>query len=304
MELEDLFEKNDVKQACEKLKALQKSLVAQAGLPGQSDRESQIEGFKNRLEALASTAVVQCLNNGDTSQSKYYVEIFSSIDRLSSLIQYYLTVQKRIIQQQWSETVELSQNSSSNAFLREFYDHLFQYYQKQQRWCSSVFGAEQLHAPISVLIESLVNLQPSRETVVNSCLKRNEDKLTTLEDISIANVYFGRLFIENFESNERIDLNIIKQFSSAIFDYFKKFVGQTASFEQQWLLSRFTELNLIQSTATESIRAIGNTVSKIFSWTDKTLSRCETITQNCGLPATVIVINVKYYVERKTRYTS
>lgn len=292
-ELEDLFEQNDVKKACEKLKALQKSLIAQIGLPGQSERESQIEGFKNRLEALASTAVVQSFTSGDIEQSKYYVEIFTNMDRLPHLIQYYLTVQKRILQQQWSEIVELSQNSSSTSFLREFYDNLFQYYQKQQKWCVAVFGPSQAYAPISVFVELLLNLQPSRENTVISCLKRNDDKLTTLQDISTANVYFGRLFIESFENGGyAIDLDLIKLFASVVFDYFNTFIGQTASFEQQWLSSHLSELNLVHSTATESVRAIGNASGKIFGWIEDTLKRSQVITQNCGLPAIVIVLNV------------
>lgn len=293
IELEDLFEKNDVKKSCEKLKTLQKSLIAQVGLPGQSERESQIEGFKNRLEALASTAVVQSFTNGDIEQSKYYVEIFTNMDRLPHLIQYYLTVQKRILQQQWSETVELSQNSSSTAFLREYYDNLFQYYQKQQKWCTSVFGPTQSYAPISVFVELLINLQPSREATVNHCLKRNDNKLTTLQDISTANIYFGRLFIDSFENGgEAIDLNMIKLFTSVVFDYFNTFIGQTASFEQQWLSSRLSELTLVHSTATESVRAIGNATNKVFGWIDETLKRCQIITQNCGLPSIVVVLNV------------
>lgn len=67
-ELEDLFERNDLIKICEKLDSLQKSLAAQEGLPGQSDRESQVEGFKNRLEALASPAVVQCFTVGDAGK--------------------------------------------------------------------------------------------------------------------------------------------------------------------------------------------------------------------------------------------
>lgn len=292
-ELEILFEQNDVEKSCEKLKALQKSLMAQIGLPGQNERESQIEGFKNRLEALASTAVVQCFTSGDIQQSIYFVEIFANMDRSSQLVQYYLTVQKRILQQQWTETVELSQNSSSTAFFREFYDNLFQYYQKQLKWCTSVFGPTLSHAPILVLIETLPHLQPSRENTVISCLKRNDDKLTTLHNISMANIYFGHLFIESFEINVNYNLDLVKQFASVIFDYFNTFFGQIACFEQQLLSSRLSETKLIQSTAAESVRAIGNSIDKIVGWIEETFSRCFTITQNCGLPAIVTVLNVR-----------
>lgn len=295
MELEDLFEQNDVKNACEKLKALQKSLTAQIGLPGQSEREAQIEGFKNHLEALASTAVVQCFTNGDLEQSKYFVKIFSNMDRSPQLVQHYLSVQKGILQQHWIETVELSQNSNSTIFFREFYDYLYEYFQKQQKWCLAVFG--EIHAPILVLIETLPNLNPSRENTVISCLKRNDDKLTTLYDISTANIYFGRLFIEYFMSHESVNLDLVTQFCSAVLDYFITFIGQTASFEQQWLSSRLSEMTLIHPTANESVRAIGNAVGKIFGWIDETLKRCQVITQNCGLPATIIVINVSMRVQ-------
>lgn len=291
-ELEDFFEQNDVVHACEKLEALQKSLLAQVGLPGQNERDIQIEGFKNRLEALASTAVVQCFTNSDVEQSKSYVKIFSSIGRSSQLLQYYSTVQKRILQHEWAEKVELNQNSSSTAFLREFYDYLFQYYQKQQKWCVNVFGTSQWDLAILVIIESLSSFEPSREKIVVNCLKRNGDKLTALHDISKANVYFGRLYIEIFNSTDRINLDVLKAFSSAVFDYFNAFIGQTASFEQQWLASRLSELVLVHSTAAESVRALGNAVGKIFGWMDETLRRCELITHNCGLSSIVTVLKV------------
>lgn len=295
-ELEDFFEQNDVIHACEKLEALQKSLAAQVGLPGQSEREIQIEGFKNRLEALASTAVVQCFTNSDIEQSKSYVKIFASIGRSSQLLQYYSTVQKRMLQHQWAEKVELNQNSSSTAFLREFYDYLFQYFQKQQKWCVNVFGTPQWHTPIFVIIESLLNFEPSREKIVMNCLKRNDDKLMTLQDISKANVYFGRLFIEIFNSNHQVNSDLLKAFSSAVFDYFNTFIGQTASFEQQWLASRLSELILVHSTAAESVRGIGNAVGKIFGWMEETLRRNELITQNCGLSSivTVLKVNIRF----------
>lgn len=55
--------------ACSKLQALQKSLQAQIGLPHQSEREDQVEDFKNRLEALASPGVVQSFQTGDIGKA-------------------------------------------------------------------------------------------------------------------------------------------------------------------------------------------------------------------------------------------
>lgn len=75
-ELEDLFERNDLLKICEKLNTLQKSLIAQEGLSGQSDRKNQVEGFKNRLEALASPSVVQCFSVGDIGKLNDFVYLF------------------------------------------------------------------------------------------------------------------------------------------------------------------------------------------------------------------------------------
>lgn len=69
-ELEDLFERNDITNVCEKLNALQKSLMAQSGLSGQQEREAQVDGFKNRLEALASPAVVQAFMTNDIGRHR------------------------------------------------------------------------------------------------------------------------------------------------------------------------------------------------------------------------------------------
>lgn len=75
-DLEELLERNDIIKACEKLQSLQLSLIAQKGLPGQLDRESQVEGFKNRIEALTSPAVVQCFTTGDIGNILFILFIF------------------------------------------------------------------------------------------------------------------------------------------------------------------------------------------------------------------------------------
>lgn len=64
-ELDDLLEQGDLGNSRGKLVALHKSLSAQIGLAGQSEREAQVEGFKNRMEALASPGVVESFTLGD-----------------------------------------------------------------------------------------------------------------------------------------------------------------------------------------------------------------------------------------------
>lgn len=291
-ELEDLFEQNEISKSCEKLQSLQRSLIAQIGLPGQAEREMQIEGYKNRLEALASPAVVQCLTSNDVEQTRQFVDVFDGMNRLPQLIQYYVTVQKQILQQHWSETIDLSQNTNSTQFLREFYDHLFEFYQKQQKWCGSVFGASGNEASITVLVEFLLNMQPSRENTIINVLKRSDDKLLILQDFSSANIYLGKKFLATFDGNTSFNVDLLNRLSDAIYGYFGTFIGQTASFEQNWLATKLSEHTTVYTTASESVRALGSANSKIFQWANETLNRCAIISHNCGLPAIVIVLTV------------
>lgn len=55
--------------------------------------------------------------------------MFKDMNRLSQLTQYYRTVQKTALQQHWTEIIDLSDNS--NHFLQEYYEFLFENYQKQ-----------------------------------------------------------------------------------------------------------------------------------------------------------------------------
>lgn len=291
-ELEDLLEKSDLMLACDKLGSLQKSLTAQKGLAGQSERENQIEGFKNRLEALASPNVVQSLTTGDVEQSKKFVVIFTNMERCPQLTQYYRTVQKSLLQRHWSEITELSENSGSARFLREFYEILIEHWAKQVKWCIQVFGSTGSQEPTWVISELLGILQPTRESVILNTLKRASNKLDILSETSNANIYFGQIMSKNLKTGiENVSSSNLKALSSSIFDYFNVFVGQYGAIEQNNLSSNISGLNLTQSTAAESIRALGNGNGRLFQWAGEALKRCDEITQNCALSALTTVLN-------------
>lgn len=213
------------------------------------------------------------------------------MDRYPQLTQYYRTVQKRIYQQHWDDTIDVASNSNTTLFLREYYEYLFEQYQKQLKWCQTVFGTAGANEPILVLIELLPFLQPSRETVITNLLKRSDEKLVILQDISAANLHFGRL-IRGILDAHPIKQEYLGNISTAIFDYFNTFIAKSVSFEQQWLSTHVSDLNLIQPMATESVRALGSANSKVFQWADDALKRCELITQNSAIAPLVTVFNV------------
>ncbi|XP_037024484.1 conserved oligomeric Golgi complex subunit 7 [Bradysia coprophila] len=291
-ELDELIEHAKLADACSKLQALQKSLQAQIGLPHQSDREDQVEDFKNRLEALASPGVVQSFQTGDIESSKKFVEMFSVMERLPQLTQYYRTVQKKMLQQYWTECVDTSLNSGSVGCLRIFYDHLYEKWQKESRWCSSVFGQIGFHESALVIIETLVSLQPGRDMVITNIVKQSNDKLAVLSEASAANVYFGGLVKRCIASSpSTVPDQTLKSMIFVIYDFFDSFVAQYTSAEQNNLLVQLEEFQLTHNTCADSVRALGNTNSKIFQLCTSALNRCEDVTQNCGLVSLVTSLN-------------
>lgn len=290
-ELEDLFDQNDIPNACEKIFVLQKSLAAQAGLPGQNEREVQVEEAKNKLEALSSPNVVKAFSSGDLEQSKIFVEMFQKIGRLSQLKQYYRTVQKTNLARQWAEIVD---RSNSNRFLREFYEILLENWQKQMRWCCQVFGDQkQFPEPSQILIELLGSLEPSRETTINNALKRNSDKVDVLKECSAANLFFGEMLQKHLDNAEvESPKEHLVALSRAVFDYFNPFIAQFAAVEQNWLANQLVQLSLNQTNPAESIRILGNSNTKVVQFVQDALKRCETITRNCAICPLISVINV------------
>uniref|UniRef100_U5EWI3 Conserved oligomeric Golgi complex subunit 7 n=1 Tax=Corethrella appendiculata TaxID=1370023 RepID=U5EWI3_9DIPT len=295
-ELDDLLERNDINLSSEKLLALQKSLAAQQGLPGQLEREIQVEDFKNRLEAIASPFVVQCFTSGDVEQSKKYVTIFNTMDRLSQLKQYYRTVQKNLLQQNWIEITDAAENSGSNRFLRDFYDLLIEFFHKQQKWCQQVFDTNS--EPILLISELLVSLQPNRESVILSALKRTSDKLETIKELSDANLYLGSSFIRILSTQQHSN-DSIAALCESIYNYFHIFIKQYSNMEQSWLSTNLNELTLNENTAAETIRNLEISNAKVIQWIDKSMQRCSDITQNCAIASMINVLQqfLKKYLE-------
>lgn len=228
-------------------------------------------------------------------KSKKNVETFQIMERLPQLTQYYRTVQKSVLQQQWTEIVELAIQSSSPRFVREFYDFLLENWQRQHKWCSTVFGSVGVTEPTLVLIELLPALEPARDQAVNNYVKRNNDeKLAILQEVSSANIAFGKAMmraLRDIGGTEALR-RLARPLATSIFDWFVTFVAQYAAMEQNHLATQLAELQLVHGKATESVRALGNSNAKVFEWGEEAIGRCEMITQNCGLPALVIVFNV------------
>ncbi|XP_055839979.1 conserved oligomeric Golgi complex subunit 7 [Episyrphus balteatus] len=289
-ELEDSFERNDLMSVCEKLVSLQKSLVAQEKLAGHSERVSQVEDFKNRLEALASPSVVQAFSMSDLTNSQKYVKIFEGISRLPQLKQYYRAVQKTSLQQQWKETIELADNS--NNFLLNFYEYLAENCQKQVKWCEQVFGESSKDQPFLILTEVLPVLQPSRDTQILQILKNSNEKLEILEKFANANKTFVNQ-LNSLLNNNAVPLSKDQTIalSESVFDYFQKFIQQYPRIEESHLFNQIEKVSFGQTNAGDSIHQLENSNKKIFDWQKEACQRCEVITGDLSLCKLIGILN-------------
>ncbi|KAL9876465.1 conserved oligomeric Golgi complex subunit 7 isoform 1-T3 [Glossina fuscipes fuscipes] len=288
--LEDGFERNDVKGICDKIVALQKSLLAQEQLPGHSDRQSQVEDFKNRLEALASPKVVQCFAEGNVKQAQHYVTIFDAIHRKSQLVQYYRAVQKTALQQQWKQTLELQATESitqQQQFLALFYDHLMENFQAQVKWCFQVFEDQEAQKqPFLVLVELLPALQPTRYNHILQLLRSCNERLELLQRYAQDNHTFV-MQLNAYLNQACIQLKkeLRQNLGQAIYEYFYKFIEQYPRLEET-LLSRQIDRTLItqaQTHISDAVRHLKDAINKTFDWLTEALVRCSNISGDLAL---------------------
>ncbi|KAL7729160.1 hypothetical protein ACLKA6_009625 [Drosophila palustris] len=299
-ELEDCFERNDLKGVCEKLTALQKSLQAQEQLPGHAERQTQVEDFKNRLEAMASPSLVQCFAESNLEQSQRHVEIFSSIQRLPQLHQYYRAVQKNVLQQQWKQTLELqvtdSQQTPHQHFLTLFYDQLLDHCQRQLKWCVQLFGDESSEVaqsqPFLVIAELLPALQPTRDAHILQLLKTSNERLELLGQYAQANQSFV-LHLNSMLEQSHIVLpsDLHRQLGEAIFEYFHKFINQYPRLEETQLSTQVDRLLSNQATPSDAVHHLEDSTRKLYEWLQQACARCASITNDLALCKLITVLN-------------
>lgn len=205
-----------------------------------------MEDFKNRLEALASPSVVQCFAEGNTEQAQHFVQIFTSIQRLPQLQQYYRAVQKNFWQQQWKQTLELQGTESQpqqQQFLTLYYDQLLEHCQRQVKWCSNLFG-ENSPQPFLVIAELLPALQPTRDAHILQLLKTSNERLEMLALFAQVNHSFV-LHLNSLLEQSHITLSeeLHRLLGEAIFEYFHKFIQQYPRLEETQLSTQVMPCN-------------------------------------------------------------
>lgn len=304
-ELDELLEsdKKDVGLACEKLFALQTSYQAQLGLAGQAERELVLEEFKNRLEASITSDVVKVLSEYNVEESMKFVEMFSKLDRLPQMKNYYGTLQRETYGSKWIELTSSIENSDNHRFLTDFYEYLLASWNKQLKWYREVFKADSgVVDTIQVFVDLLNGLHPPRESVISSYLKRINEKMEFLSEISESNEKFAFDIREKIEETENafVPAEKMTQLSNAIFSFFNIFIVQYSSIEQSFLNTQLEEAKVLQSNSSDTVRCLDNLLLKLFEWVNQSIDRQSKITQNCAIVSLIYILNTffKAFLEK------
>ncbi|RZF43006.1 hypothetical protein LSTR_LSTR017680 [Laodelphax striatellus] len=180
-DIEEVFESKSVDKIASKLVSMQQSLSILATAADYDDRKLQLEGLKNRLEAIASPQLVQAFTAGDIEQSRKLVSIFGGMERVGQLIKYYDRCQKGALCQQWRSLVEVEQDHSVPEWMNAYYDLLLNNWHKQVKWCNTVFG--QATSLAEVYADVLLNLDPSLNDCIDAALKQHTQQLSFLAQL-------------------------------------------------------------------------------------------------------------------------
>jgi hypothetical protein len=294
-ELEDILESEnakDISLACEKLSALQNSYEAQKGLAGESERELKLEEFKNRIEASVTGSVVKVLTDGNIDETLKYVEMFRKINRMPQLKNYYATIQQESYRRSWIEISGAIENSENPRFLTDLYEILLNNWNKQLRWYREVFSSDGVIETINTITETLLSLHPSRESIISCYLKRINEKMELLHEVSQSNVKFAKSIQEKInDTNVTVPAEKLSSLSHSIFNFFNIFIVTYSTLEQSNLDYNFDALKIMKSSGSETVRSLENLTSKIVEWVNEIIDRQQNITENCAIVSMIYILN-------------
>ena len=286
-DLEEVFESGDIESMSSRLTKMQLSLGALLSVPDYEDRRLQLEGLKNRLEAIASPRLVQAFTSGSVDQSRIYVRIFVDMDRLPQLLKYYHKCRKGILLQRWRALVEVEQDEGIVHLLKSCYDMFLSAWNEQVKWCGQVFTSV---PPTSILIDlyadTLASLDPTLNTCIDTSLKEESDPLTLLLELSQCT----QQFVSNLEA--AIDASSINKYSvsddkmlslaQSVYHPWVPYVKQYSKLETVNLKKQINPNLISQEDLAETVQTLGQSVTSTVGTVIDAQKRCLQLSHGCA----------------------
>ncbi|KAI4458067.1 conserved oligomeric golgi complex component 7 [Holotrichia oblita] len=284
-ELEEMFDSKNIESICAKLVSMQQSLKLLVNIHDYEDRKLQLEGLKNRLEAIVSPLIVQAFTTNNIEQSIFYAKIFSSIDRLSQLSKYYHKCQKDILVKKWRNQLEIEQDEAITQVIHNYFDVLLSNWHTQCKWLNQVFPNNSANKSlIDIYTDAIASFDPSLSECIDAALKQQTDKLGYIHEVkniikqfsnnllnTISTSAFGHLQKENY-----------LPFLQIIYSPLVPYVSNYVVYEQVNLSQKLAHIKCVKEELSDTIQALGLTIPSVMDLAREAKRRCEEITENCG----------------------
>ncbi|XP_066586605.1 conserved oligomeric Golgi complex subunit 7 [Prorops nasuta] len=287
-DVEEVFESGDTQAIANKLFGMQKSLAMLVNVVDYEDKKMQLEGLKNRLEAITSPKLVQAFTAANLEQSKTYVDIFKKMERLPQLLKYYHNCLKVSLGQEWRRIIELAQDENVGYWLHSYYDKLLSTFHEQVKWCHQVFSTTTVDILVEVYADLLRSLDPGISECIETALKQQPSatKLSLLLKLKQITNHFAVNLNGAIEISSRGKLPNEKIFSlaQAIYAPYVQYVTKYSIYETAQLEQQLQSLNCAHEDLSDTINALSLSISKAIDHANEANKRCKSFTDGCGFP--------------------
>ncbi|CAG8464201.1 3633_t:CDS:1, partial [Paraglomus occultum] len=317
-----IFASQDYQKASARLAEAEKSLIIFRNTPEYEERRKLLTELQNQLEATVSPQLVAALNQHDLAACQKFYLIFSQIGRKKDFCNYYYGARKSSLIQLWQNTpiLEDTQTIAEESagpesrrkfveFLREFFDECFIVLNEEHTWCGNVFpdADEVLCALIEIIFSSLKPSLAARlaglvERYNEKCLSEIINAFTVCENFGhqFESVLFKSVRVDagthSITATKRHSRNDLIKWGHVIFEPFSDYQHDYAEYEKTYLSQVFREnLHAEKGVSVDTTRAIADSVGKVFSLVEGSLSRCMALTHGFGGVGLIDAVN--YFFE-------
>lgn len=289
-DVEAVFETGDIDAITSKLVSMQQSLNVLSNVADYENKKIQLEGLKNRLEALASPQMVQAFTSKSIDQSKRFVKIFQDINRLPQLLKYYMKCQKALLIQNWHSMIEIESEENILELLNNFYGVLIVTWQEQIKWCDSVIPEIPVFETlIELYIDLLINLTPEFCLHIENNLKQMSDPLLLLLQLKqITQQFAGNL--KSLTDNLNQNPSQIIALAKAVYLPYVTHISKYGVYQQAVLHPQLTSLVIEKDDIMDSVQNLDQLNSKMLILIKEARKMCEDLTEGCGYPGYISTV--------------
>ncbi|KAF8774339.1 Conserved oligomeric Golgi complex subunit 7 like protein [Argiope bruennichi] len=285
-DVEEVFESGDINTIATKLVGMQNSLEILADVPDYHQRCMRLESLKDRLEVMISPQLIAAFNTQSivSDVGLMYMKIFKDIKRLNTLQKHYHTFQKEQLLKQWKQIVETDPDETIMDWLNNFNDLLLSTWHSQMTCCQQLLPDIPAVQVLSELfVDVLTNLDPSLTFCIDAGMRLHSSQLQCLIELKQITDRLAKsleISIHAIEAKFFNDPHLILLVKT-IYAPYRPHIEKYDYLEEQQLLSSLKALALSEDLE-DSVRILGDSLSKVFCLIQEAESRCHQLTQGCG----------------------